>query len=292
MLKIRVPAGIGDISWTYSKICNLNEKIDWEISDDAPQRSLEYVKALPLTESAKYIHWNFHNVADHTLPWNTTKEKFLELARQSTQNVSPNRWLENFKALNKFMPELYTEYHYPISIPLIDVDYVQTLFSTIKNPIGIFTSSYQTNAVWSGWSQNNWIELLTKLNDYIPDLTFIFIGALWDKAYSDDIIKCIPNLKTVDLVGKTHITRTLEIIRQLKYFISFPSGLPILANILYTPVMMFYPAHLGNMIQTWPDPDSIKDLSYKGCIFPKVNQALEFLFSEYQLDKKLQEDQK
>lgn len=289
MINIRVPAGIGDISWTYSKLINLNEKINWYISDDAPQRSLEYVKLFPLTESAQYIHWNFHNVADHTLPHDTTKENLLKLCRENIQSVSPNRWLEQGKTLDSFMPELYTTYHYGFNIPLHDIDFVEQAFSKIQNPIGIFTSSYQTNAVWSGWSQNNWIDLITGLHNKIKNLTFILLGAKWDKPYTDDLIKLLPNINLVDLCGQTHIARTIEIIRKLKYFIAFPSGLPVLANVLFTPVMMFYPHHLNHIMNTWPDPETVKNLLYKGCIFPKPQQALDFVIAEYGLQNKLQE---
>lgn len=291
MINIRVPAGIGDISWTYSKICNLGEKINWYISDDDPKRSLEYVKLLPLTNSAKYIHWNFHNVADHTLPHNTTKEKLLTLCREKTQSVSPNRWLEQGKTLDSFMPELYTTYHYGFHVPLPDIENMEKYFSAIQNPIGIYTSSYQTNAVWSGWPMNNWVKLITGLRNNIKNLTFIFIGATWDTSYTDDLKKLLPGTDIRDLCGVTHIAQTIEAIRHLKYFIAFPSGLPVLANVLFTPVMMFYPHHLEHIMSTWPDPETIKDLTYKGCIFPKPQQVLDFLFTEYGLQKKLERGQ-
>lgn len=287
MINIRVPAGIGDISWTYSKLVNLNEKINWYISDDDPKRSLGYVKLLPLTESAQYQHFNFHNVADHTLPHDTTKEKLLMLCREKIQSVSPNRWLEQGKTLDEFMPELYTTYHYGLNIPLPDIENIEKYFSPIQNPIGIFTSSYQTNAVWSGWSQNNWIELITGLHNNIKNLTFIFIGATWDTPYTDDLKKLLPDIDIRDLCGVTNIAQTIEAIRHLKYFIAFPSGLPILANVLFTPVMMFYPHHLNHIMNTWTDPVTTKDLRYKGCIFPKPKEALNWLLNKYQLQKKL-----
>ena len=289
MINIRVPAGIGDISWIYSKLVNLDEKINWHISQDNPQRSMDFVNLLPMTEKAQYITENFHSIVNHCLPATITKEKLLNLTRTSIQNIACNRFLEKGNSLNSFIPELYTEYHYEINTSDQDKEFGLSLKKYGTNLIGIYTSNYHNNTIWGGWHIHEWKHFIQQLHNNMLNLTFIFLGATYDKELPEDITKLLSGINIINICGQTTIGQCIETIKNLKYFISYPSGLAVISNVINTPVMMFYPKHLEKLINTWPDPVTIKNKTYKGCTFPTPEQAVQWILYEYHIDEKLQE---
>lgn len=283
MLKLRVPAGIGDISWCYSKLANLGETFHIYISGDNPRRSLEYVKMLPGVVNAEYDSLNFHQIVNRCLPDTTTKKDFIDLSTKSIQNFAVNSFLEKGYRIEDFMQEIPTNLHYNILTKEEDTHYAEKIIKLCSTPIGIYTSSYLTNSCWKGWFLHQWKTFLTEFKKTIPTATFIFIGADYDRPFSDDLSKILSGVESINIVGSTTIGQTIEVIRRLKYFVSFPCGLPVLANVMRVPTMMFYPPHLSNVINSWPDQDSISSGDYKGCEFPTPEVALEWLFKKYNL---------
>jgi len=287
MLNIRVPAGIGDISWCYSKLVNLNQKINLWISADNPRRSLDFVKLLPNINKAQYDTKNFHDIVNHSTPHTTTKEDLTQLSQQQILNFSLNRFLEQGNRIENFIPDLPTNLHYSINTTHDDKQYAEKILKLSENPIGIYTSNYINITNWNGWHLDEWKILITKIHKTFPKATFILLGATYDKSFTDDLSKIISPIPHINLTGTTTIAQTIEVIKILKYFISYPCGLPILANIVGTPVMMFYPNHLEKLINSWPDQKTINNNTYKGCKFPTPEQALAWLFNTYHLQDKL-----
>ena len=309
MLNIRVPAGIGDISWVYSKFADIGEELNIYISKDEPQRSLDFVRLLPNVRQAQYAKENFHQIVDHCIDPLTPKKEVLDWCRKWITNVSANRWLEAGNRLEDFLPELPTNLHYKINHTSQDKIWADHILSGIKYPIGIYTSNIHAISCWNGWRYDTWKEFIISFLYNFPQATFIFLGAKWDEAFTKDLISLIPDMPHINLSGQTTTSQCIEIIRRLKYFIAFPSGLPILANVLCTPVTMFYPLHLEKIINTWPDPTSIQNGDYKGCIFPRENKtvtwgpeknrrtrnvyrhsaqpSINWIFNEYKLKEKL-----
>lgn len=287
MLHINVPAGIGDISWSYSKLADLGEELTVQISADNPQRSLDYVKLLPGVVKAQYTPKNFHNIVDNSIPFTTTKQEFLDAARKDFVNFSPNRFLEAGHRLETWIPELPTNLHYNINTKPLDGTLHSTIIENTQPLFGIFTSSYHSIAHWNGWHLNEWKSFISYMHSKLPSIIFIIIGAPFDKPFCDDLSGLIANIPHVNLAGKTNCNEIIQVIKQLKYLIAFPSGLPVLANVVGTPTMMFYPQFLWKIFNSWCDPKTINDLTYKGCIFPKVREATDWLFLNYQIHNKI-----
>lgn len=287
MLHIKVPAGIGDISWSYSKVSDLGEELNVQISADNPQRSLDYVKMLPGVIKVEYIKDNFHKIVDSSIPFTTTKQDFLDVARKTFVNFSPNRFLEAGHRLETWIPELTTTFHYEINTPLGSDLLAQHIKKDSANLIGIYTSSYHTICHWNGWHLTEWSLFIHHLHTELPSAFFVLIGAPYDKPFCDDLSKLINTVPHLNIAGQTSTAQVIEVIRRLKYLVSFPSGLPVLANVLRIPVMMFYPQFLWKIYNTWCDPESLKYLTYKGCIFPKVKEAVDWLFKDYKLKDKI-----
>lgn len=287
MLHIKVPAGVGDISWSYSKLVDLGEELNVQISGDNPKRSIEYVKLLPHVVKAEYVSDNFHKIVDYSIPFTTTKQEFLDAARKGFVNFSPNRFLEAGHRLETWIPELPTNFHYNMNTKPLDGTLHQIVTENTTPLIGIYTSCYHTVSHWSGWHLNEWALAIHKMNTELPSVTFILIGASYDKPFCDDLSKLINTVPHINLAGKTDNNDIIEVIKQLKYLIAFPSGLPVLANVVGTPVTMFYPPFLWKIYNTWCDPKSIDDLTYKGCMFPRVTEMMDWLFIQYKLKDKI-----
>jgi len=287
MLNLRIPAGIGDISWCISKLCNLNEELNLYISADNPRRSLDFVQLFPFVKQAQYDHSNFHSIVNHSLPPSLPKETLIRLSKQARQNFSLNRFLEQGNRIENFMPEIPTNLHYQIPTSEEDKKFARQVFQHAENPVGIYTSNYINIANWNGWHLEEWAMLIREIHKNIKDITFILLGAEYDREFTDDLSKIIEPIPHINLCGKTSISQVVEIIKNLKYFISYPCGLPILANVLNTPVLMFYPQHLKGLHNSWADQNSIQNKTYKGCEFAPVNIILKWLFEEYKLNQKI-----
>ena len=287
MLHINVPAGIGDISWSYSKLADLGEELNIQISGDNPQRAYDYVKLLPNVVKAVYTPKNFHNIVDNSIPFTTTKQEFLDAARKDFVNFSPNRFLEAGHRLETWIPELPTNLHYKMNLFDEKENIISQLISNATKYIGIFTASYHSVAHWNGWHLKEWNEAIRKIHAELPSVTFVLLGAAWDKPFCDDLSKLIQPIPHINLAGRTSCNMVIRIISALSYLIAFPSGLAVMANVVSTPVMMFYPLFLWKIYNSWCDPKSIDDLTYKGCIFPKVPGAMDWLFKEYKLQDKI-----
>ena len=54
ILSFRVPSGIGDISWIYSKLASLNLPLRIEVAAGNPKRALPYLELLPMVQEAVY----------------------------------------------------------------------------------------------------------------------------------------------------------------------------------------------------------------------------------------------
>lgn len=289
MLKFRVPAGIGDISWAYSKLHNFNEPLHFFISDDEPRRALEFCKMLPNVAEAEYAHNNFHELVDNSFPARTPKKEILKKARMGPTNFCPNRHLEAGNRLDTYIPELETTLHYSLKTPNADITYAENTIKTLPNTIGIYPSSYHTAACWNGWHLKEWKDLICLLYQKYPTLNFVLIGAHWDQPFCHDLSNLITGIPHVNLAGHTSIGCTLEIIRRLTYFISFPSGLPIMANVLRTPTFMFFPLHLGKLFHTFADPIDIHNRFFTPSFFESPLKVFHYISEIYRIGNLVKE---
>jgi len=105
------------------------------------------------------------------------------------------------------------------------------------------------------------------------------IGADWDISLAAEIA---PRIEAADvavknLTGQLSMGASLQVIREGRYMVAFPSGMPILAAVMRCPVMMFYPTHLAPMQIAFADPEMIAEGTYKGCQFCPAQQAFAWI---------------
>jgi ADP-heptose:LPS heptosyltransferase len=123
--------------------------------------------------------------------------------------------------------------------------------------VGVYTSAYGNSRHWGFWDWEMWRDFLKSVAEELPKETyFIFIGAEYDLAISEYVHKWLQEngYNSLDLVGKLEIGGTIEVIRELDYLFSFPSGIGFLADVVNTPNTMWFPSKLDRMRYTFVDP--------------------------------------
>ena len=269
-MELMVHPGIGDISWLLSKLSTVGEDFDLLIAEDLKtRRSLPLKDMVPFIRSAGYGGQEFYYVLSQC--GNSLFSEYREAeAKGKRLFMTVNNWLEKGNRIEGFLPDLDTDYHYPISGSKEEVDFAEETVS--RHPaIGIYTSSFGGIHNWRAWSPFEWLEFMTYVKKEIPEATFYLIGAEWDLDIRDEICRGMQHYKLdyVDLYGRTTLGEALEIIRRLDYFAGFASGLTILADVVNTPTLMLYPNYLRPMMDAWPDPMSLATGTHKGLVWDR-----------------------
>jgi ADP-heptose:LPS heptosyltransferase len=287
-MKVVVPSGIGDFSWSYSKLCHLTCKLAVEVAQTGgPLRLAPYAKILPKVRSVgrRSMHWP--ELKAQAIPAGTTLAE-LNNMRESELDVfiETNSHLESNKHLRDWLPELPINHHYDINIPKEDVEGASNLVP--DGPfIALFASSIATSRAWKAWQEKEWVRLMDLIRRHLGDVDFVLVGAQWDTDLGARIEKEAKQakLKFTNLVSMTTAGMVIHIISLSKYFVAFPSGLGILADVICAPATMFYaniaPHHgiMGN----WADAESIKSLRYHERVFCPPEEYSSWLLHTYKL---------
>lgn len=290
-MNIVVPSGIGDFSWSYSKLCNLSCVFDVEVAQTGgPIRLAPYTQILPKVSTVTHRKMSWDQLRKIAIPSETTLEQLNSLRSAGPVFMETNSHLESNRHLKDWLPDLPIKHHYSMKIPSNDAEAAAHLAP--KNPfIAIFASSCGTSRAWNTWQQKEWVKLMSLIHQNVGDIRFVLIGAEWDKDLGLLIEReaKAAGLPFDNLVGETSIGMCLQIITLSNYFIAFPSGLGILADVLCAPATMFY-AHVGaheGIIHNWADPESIQSLRYYESMFIPPEQYAQWLLNTYKLKDKL-----
>jgi hypothetical protein len=238
MLKFLVPSGIGDISWIYSKVCGLAKTrvIGIEICDDLPHRSAPFVELLPDILSLGYAQgMSYSGVVSEALPTQTD----LSHLSDGEYVISLNNHLESGNYLKEAFPAQGTNYHYYLP-ESFEEPRLERLKSCDRVKIGFYCSSIEHRPELAFWEPQEWVQFLDMVRSAYPSALFVGIGAPYDDK----------TLEVCDLLGERgypimrcldqHIGVTIDVIRNLDFFFSFPSGLGILADVVNTPCQMWF----------------------------------------------------
>jgi len=266
-ITLGVPSGIGDISWVYSKLHCAPQEFDFEItvSDGWPHRSAEFCRLLPRVVKAEYQDFDYKDilVAQKFNPI-TTFDDIVKYGLGRTM-LSCNFHLESGKRLEKFLPDLDTDFHYPLKTTEEDALAAKELIiaSASAAPgdvlIGISAASYRGSEAWDTWRAPKWNRFLDLLQEIANKrFRFVLLGGFWD----DLTFALSKRPDAVEFVGKTTIAQAYEMQKLLDGYIGFSSGLGVLATLLSRPTVMLWPKHQVALSTSWAPPDMLKDKSY------------------------------
>jgi len=258
------PSGIGDFSWLWSKLYGIRDQItEIEIADGAPYRTVPYVELCLTPEERKRIKVSYGDFQYNTILMNMMVYSLHYLRQRSPITwakvlkahcpdgplsttrilLEPNTHLEAGRRLETWLPDLDTEFHYPLYTTAADARHAKEhldreLRATNyqgKPLLGISCASNGGQKNWRTWSREEWVEFLQGTIDlgWQP----VVIGGHWDDL-SHYVCR---ELNLPDLVGKTNVPEMVEILRYLPSFICFSSGLNVIRTILKKPVMCLWP---------------------------------------------------
>jgi hypothetical protein len=255
-MKIGVPSGIGDISWLVSKIVNSPEwknGMEIEVADGWPFRAQPYLDMLNV--KSNYGSFKFDDIImfEKLHPYSTWED--VVKAGFGTYYMQPNWHLEMGRPLTKYLPDLPTTYHYPLTIPSIeDKPYYSQLEE--GDYIGISCASYRGAKAWKTWENEQWIDLCERL--VADGYKICFLGGSWD-----DLTRAIAcTIDCLNLVGVTSFPEACAVHKLLKFYIGFSSGLGIIRTVMNLPTMMLWPEHQQPLSTSWADPQDLEEMKY------------------------------
>lgn len=305
-MKIIAPAGIGDWSWMWSKLCHVKDEITKvRIIDGAPRRTVPYVKACGIeeadydrdiydskgeivessitrgqyqmiltVESAQHLMWHDH----------PTWERIRNL---NVQNVllEANQHLEQGLPLSEWLPDLPTDYHYPLYVS--DDDKQRARQITVRSilgdrysaghkmkdgpVVGISCASYKGSEAWQTWRKEEWIEFLKRVMaiGWRP----LLVGGGWDDlTYA---VACELDLPST--VGKTSVPQMIEQMGILDSYIGFSSGMNVIRTVLNKPAFALWPCNdrcdQQLLSTSWAPPKMLEEERYVAVTWRPVDDV-------------------
>jgi len=255
MLRFLVPPGIGDFSAMYAKLCNIERDMEIIISCEAPIRLAPFLDILPNVRNGGYSQFGASDPVERTLPPGTD----LMSLPDGQYYLSANRFLEGGGLINEWIPGK-TDYHYKIDNKP-EAEYARHYLSeTIDSEavvIGVYCSAYGNSRHWGFWDYTAWRAFLEKVHTLMPEnVHYLYIGAEYDVAIADILHGWMASvgIKSSLCLGEFHIGSTIELISNMDYFFSFPSGLAFLADVVNTPHTMWLPVEMEKMKGTFCCP--------------------------------------
>lgn len=266
-IRFGVPAGIGDVSWIYSKLHCAPPDFNFElsVSDGWPHRTVEFCRLLPRVVKSDYQEFDYKDIlVFQQLNPADTFEKIVSNDFGQTM-ISCNFHLERGRRLERFLPDLDTDFHYPLLTTEEDaaaarefLDVTRTLPSSTFL-IGISAASYRGSEAWDTWREPKWNRFLDIVQEIANKrVRFVLFGGFWDNL----TFALSKRQDAIELVGKTSIAQAYEIHKLLDGYIGFSSGLGVLSTLLSRPTVMLWPKHQVALSTSWAPPEMLKDKSY------------------------------
>lgn len=282
---VHVPSGIGDIHWVYAKL-SLVTGIDvcYMVASEEPKRSLPYLRLLDNVSEAGWSHLSTGEILKRGNQQFKTWESLLESLEDDAVCIQLNDYLAGGSRIETYFPDLATNYHYNMNIP----DSAATRGAKLADGNHLLFSLYPSNfnaiAAWRGWTLPDWVEFAKLINRSYPEFSFVVLGAEFDRQFCEALVKAMSErrLPVIPCIGEALAT-ALYIITKSRHLVAFPSGIPILATVVGTPVTMFYPSVLRSLQRSWVDPIQLADGSYRAVEFCRPSYLFDCL-NESSLD--------
>lgn len=269
-MKIGVPSGIGDISWIVSKLINAPqwEEIEFVVADGWPFRAAPYLEEM-LGRKATYGEFQYDTIVSfESMQRQNAKDRYntwdyVVRSGFGIHYLQPNHHLEKGWPLKDWLPDLETNYHYPVSLPSITGrEYHSPLSNSNDKWVGVSAASYRGHKAWKTWDMGMWKELLTPLVS--EGFRICFMGGSWDdltRGLASDMIG-EHGSRVMDLVGQTTFPEACAIHKLLPYFIGYSSGIGIIRTVMSLPTMVLWPDHQIPLSDSWADPEDIASGRY------------------------------
>lgn len=238
-LRVALPTGLGDAHWCVQKLRALKalhpgRPLHAETARTPWHESWNYLKLVPFIDSACE--------GKHLASVDELKPRFTDPHWTKLENckgwkgfdyvLCANGHLETGGRIEDFLPELATDYTYPLSFQS-ECHYPG---SVVLYPSGVGPNSgFHGN--W--WTQEHWRKTIRLFAE--AGVTPVIVGASTkqDMDYAKAMLSGVESLVT-NLVGKTSTDEVLHLISKAKLWMGLNSGLGILSAMMGTPTIMHW----------------------------------------------------
>lgn len=263
--KILVPSGIGDFSWTWSKLVTTPHRFHIEYMGGYPDRLAAFLALLPadrilsIKPNMDYCtRWNERGELvcfprNPGVPPVRKAERLSDLSETELVFLESNTFLEAGNRLEGWlsneMPE--TDFHYQIKGAL--------KLSRTADYFVVNFSSYGTKKAWGYYEvpdAAHIVKFISVYTGWIP----LFVGGEYDD-FTRDVHQYLMEGGSpgISLIGKTpDLLEVIAILQQSQMYFGACSGLMVLSNVFKVPVVTYYPPftkppgrHLSG---TWHSP--------------------------------------
>ena len=274
--KIAVPAGIGDVSWIWSKLVTLkNDSFMIYTPETWPMRTYEWLKLLPGVTPMIGKHdyktllraeamKGYHN---YTQSWGEIKSMYEE---GETIYLQPNQHFLLGRSLAEWIPDLDIDFHYEMNIPEVEESSALELLEStgvVRYSLGIHMACLKGVKAWRAWYPTDWMKFIKLVKRSFPELKIVLIGGSWDLDMGLELRALMPRENFIDLIGRTTIGQAISILGRLSYYIGYSSGLNVMCNVLRKPCTALWPDWQSAHIYPHADPKMVVDRTYMGFVY-------------------------
>ncbi|MFA5715286.1 MAG: glycosyltransferase family 9 protein [Candidatus Paceibacterota bacterium] len=242
-ITIDTPQGIGDLIWVYRKLSLYYDKININVlvvgHNEVQERSRNFLSTLDMVGKV-----NFKKVTGKE--YGRVASGFYKM-EEIKNEYSVNAWLEkgiHIDDIDKF------QVNWNINLKLGSLN-------ISKEYVLLYVSGCNHNSTNYQMSSNMWADIVLSVCKKIDTYNCILIGAQYDEKKLVEINNIIKDKLNTNVISKASIQDTTKIISEAKYFISYQSGLCVIAEELNIPTLMIYFPENKNLINSWNRKENI-----------------------------------
>lgn len=266
--KILVPSGIGDFSWLWTKLVTTEHNFHIRYIGGFPDRLRAFLSLLPSSRILSFgpdldycTFWDQH----HQLacrPRDSVKTPMLrkasslaDLCKDELMFLENNSFLEAGNRIEGWMKDEIPGACFHYSLAGADEQFSRGR----GNYFIVNFSSYGTKKAWGYYEVPVAADLVRSIAKKTGAMPF-FIGGGYDDFTRDIYESLRDSISCVSLIGRTPSLReVIALLQQSRFYFGACSGLMVISNIVYVPVITYYPPFdkpPGRKLSgTWHDPE-------------------------------------
>lgn len=215
----------------------------------------------------------------------TNKPTWAQVRKHDPLLIEANKHLEEGLRLEEWLPDLPTNFHYPLFISEQDKNRGREITARAilgdrfspghpmpEGPVvGISCASYKGSDAWRTWGKDEWVDFLRRVMalGWRP----LLVGGGWDDlTYT---VACELDLPST--VGKTSVPQMIEQMDILDAYIGFSSGMNVIRTVLDRPAFALWPENdrcdQKQLSTSWAPPDMLEQERYVAVTWRPVNDV-------------------
>lgn len=302
ILRVAVPAGIGDSLWPLLKMRDLLRRtnagqVQIAFCGGPPHRSQEFLERFDFVYRAYPCDLSTIEESDPILPsggYNWTPSGQGWHGRFDYVLVA-NAHLERGERIETWLPELAIDWELPSCwrYTAAEIGFAAELRRRLGEYVAIYCGPLEGNTTAGHnrgprWRPGEWASLIEFLTT--NGRRVVVLGAEWDRSYFDQqLAPLIERLRRRDcvenLIGQTSIGQTFAAIQGARAFVGYQSGLVVWSALLGVPTVGFWRAagdsilpdrHLSfseAMAHCWTPPGAVESGRYLPAIYGRTCAA-------------------